>query len=249
MNFSKSKYFDFVLNTTNTIDGVQNYFKEHGAFDPQLAEVMIATIKPGAVVYDIGANIFEFTEIAARLAGPTGKVYSFEPQLNLVAGYREAQKLNSYEDAAEINVYDFGLSNEDANVVLNIPVTNVGGASFSDKFVEYSNTFGIRNDTQSVVSVKRLDSLDIPETIPDFIKIDIEGAEWLAWQGFPEHVKKARSIVAEIGTYTEKELLEEYLNGRSAYHMNGEVISWGDPQVLYDFIVTNHRTQYNIWFK
>ena len=36
-------------------------------------------IKRGMVVYDIGANVGFYTLLASKLAGDTGRVYSFEP--------------------------------------------------------------------------------------------------------------------------------------------------------------------------
>jgi FkbM family methyltransferase len=40
-----------------------------------------AQIRPGDIVWDIGANIGLYTLVAARLVGPLGRVYAFEPHL------------------------------------------------------------------------------------------------------------------------------------------------------------------------
>ena len=38
------------------------------------------TIAPGSTVIDVGANIGCFTMVAAKLVGPTGRVFALEPE-------------------------------------------------------------------------------------------------------------------------------------------------------------------------
>jgi len=45
----------------------------HGDYEPNIQEVFMKHIKPGAVVYDIGANIGFFAMVAARLSVPSAK--------------------------------------------------------------------------------------------------------------------------------------------------------------------------------
>ena len=55
----------------------QHYLR--GDVEPPLQDVLAGLLKPGMVFYDLGANIGFFSLLAAKLVGPAGKVFSFEP--------------------------------------------------------------------------------------------------------------------------------------------------------------------------
>jgi hypothetical protein len=50
-----------------------------GAFEPITVAACGRLIRPGDTILDIGANIGALTLPMARMAGPAGKVYTFEP--------------------------------------------------------------------------------------------------------------------------------------------------------------------------
>src|SRR4051794_32864724 len=50
-----------------------------GTSEPQEQALLKQWLKPGAVFYDVGANIGFFSTLAGRLVGNTGAVYAFEP--------------------------------------------------------------------------------------------------------------------------------------------------------------------------
>ena len=50
-----------------------------GTLEPPVQEALRRLIAPGAVFYDVGANVGFFTILGARLVGPAGRVVAFEP--------------------------------------------------------------------------------------------------------------------------------------------------------------------------
>jgi len=180
--------------------------KYRGIWEPDVTKWMINNIKPGWKCLDIGFNIGYFSEILARLVGSKGLVIAFEPNKKLIDNYLKAKEHNNYENVAEIIINNFGLSNENCNAELIIPKTNPGGAGVS------KNLYDIDNDNyeKQQIEIKRLDSIDIEDV--DFIKMDIEGSEPLAWEGFPENIKNCPLMIAELGYYHPKSFLEELNN-------------------------------------
>jgi len=52
-------------------------------------------VKPGGVVFDVGANIGQYSLLASRLVGNTGRVYAFEPDTEVLKKLRENIDLNA----------------------------------------------------------------------------------------------------------------------------------------------------------
>jgi FkbM family methyltransferase len=218
-SFVKNRYLDFYLFAGYDNDFVHQVYKSNGgSFDPAIAEWIVNNVKEGWIVYDVGANMFEFTEMCARLSGKNGKVYSFEPQKHLIDKYNEAKSLNSYDDVADIFIYDVGLGSINEDKEFRVNPNNFGGSSFSKEFTNPANhavNWEIHN-----LSVVRADSLNLPDTIPDLIKVDIEGYEEEFWNGCPNFIKNAKNIIMEVGPYTTESFLKDVMSGRTAYDIH-----------------------------
>src|SRR3989304_1382083 len=59
------------------IDTRINFFL--GTYEIEQTLAFEANLRPGAVVYDIGAHVGYYTLLASVLCGPSGKVFAFEP--------------------------------------------------------------------------------------------------------------------------------------------------------------------------
>lgn len=137
--------------------------------------VLLAFLKPGGVVLDIGANVGTVTVPLALAAKRVGsRVIAFEPYPRHVEWNRKNLILNHVED--QVTIVECGLSSEpgEATLLLHNPETGagIGNASVAEP--------GLDEGCQSVTI--RLNTLD--ELWPTFgsprldaIKIDIEGHE------------------------------------------------------------------------
>ena len=73
-----------------------------GTTEPEEQEALVSWLQSGQVFYDIGANVGFFAVLAARLVGPTGKVYAFEPFPQSTEAIRKNAALNGFEQIVEV---------------------------------------------------------------------------------------------------------------------------------------------------
>lgn len=65
-----------------------------GSFERYSTKILCKIIKPGWIIYDIGANIGYYTILFSKLTGMKGKVYSFEPDQDNCRLLQKNIKLN-----------------------------------------------------------------------------------------------------------------------------------------------------------
>lgn len=144
-------------------------------------------IKPGDVVFDVGANIGWYT-ISILLARRGATVYAFEP---IKSNYQYLLKNLELNNQKTDKVYNFGFSDVNQTVEF----------FFDVKCATASSMANLREDASTLTEqceVKRMD--DFITTLPkfkklDFIKCDVEGAELLVFRGAVETLKKYKPIV------------------------------------------------------
>jgi FkbM family methyltransferase len=160
--------------------------------EPDVDLVLGALLGPELTFYDIGANVGYYTLIGARLVGPTGRVIAFEPAPRHLAKLLHNVALNYL---GNVSVRSEALG--DADGMGSFAISSIPGhhrlaaqTTASDRIVGYVE-----------VSVRRLDGLIEAEKLPlpDFIKMDIEGAEVKALIGAGETLRRSRpALVIEL---------------------------------------------------
>ncbi|MBI2813951.1 MAG: FkbM family methyltransferase [Opitutae bacterium] len=169
-----------------------------GAYEPHTIKAYAPLIRPGAVVFDIGANIGAHTLHFARLAGPTGRVFAFEPTEFACAKLRANLALNPAL-AERVSLQQFFLV---AHRAVTTPPTVAASWPVADSG-ETNAWHGRAEDSSRAAAVTADDfCARAGVTRIDFVKLDVDGHEWSVLQGFSETLARFRPvIVVEIAPF------------------------------------------------
>ncbi len=144
--------------------------------------VLRTLIRPGDVVWDVGAHHGYVTLLAARRVGPAGRVHSFEPDTRNARILRRHLRWNRVHNA---KVHPVALGAEDGTA-------RFGGDSTSKTLALGQGTGRVTVRTgRSLFGAGEADP-------PSFIKIDVEGAEAQVLQGALDLVATDGLIVVAV---------------------------------------------------
>lgn len=154
-----------------------------GRWEPESHRVFARLIKPGQTVFDLGANNGIHSLLFSKLVGSGGKVFSFEPLPENIA---EIEKNISLNSISNIRIIPAAIGDQDGETTF-----------FLGHFNKQGSIVGIGSQTGKQVPVKLMTLKTViakERANPDFIKIDIEGAESSALLGFGELISKIRPV-------------------------------------------------------
>lgn len=144
-----------------------------GVWEKQIHDALERVVKPGNVVYDIGANAGILTiDLAAHLRGDV-TIIAFEPIPSLAHAVALSASINGFGD--RIRVYDVMLGRREGEASLFVPRHSIHASA--------------RSREAGAVELRRrvmtLDGLIAARAIPppDVVKIDVEGGEMEVFAG------------------------------------------------------------------
>jgi FkbM family methyltransferase len=147
-----------------------------GVYESEKQQSITRTVQPNTVFYDVGANVGFYTLLGSLLVG-AGKVFAFEPLLHNLKYLRQHLALNHIQNVE----------------VLEVAVSDENGAALFE--VEATGSMGHLSHGGTVkVQTAAIDSLLEQGKIlpPDYIKMDIEGAELAALRGAQRCIQQYR---------------------------------------------------------
>jgi FkbM family methyltransferase len=160
-----------------------------GTYEPELQSALRELIPPGAIIFDVGANIGYVSLLLAKAAGESGKVFAFEALPSNVDQLRRNVALNNMQK--RVMVIDRAVTRSSGPV--NFLVHASGGMG------KVAGSAGREDKYESEVSVLGI-SLDEfvygqGNPAPQVVKMDIEGGEVLALPGMQRVLNEARPLM------------------------------------------------------
>jgi FkbM family methyltransferase len=162
------------------------------AYDRSVFRAMQRLIRPGDIVFDVGAHIGEMSVLAARLCGPAGKVYAFEPVPDSCERIRENVALNAVQN---IDVQPVAIGERTGTVGMNVfPAAYSGWNSLGQPVYAGSEGAPIATTASVEVPCTTLDEFCAAQEIAriNFLKVDVEGYECEVFRGAARMLREQR---------------------------------------------------------
>jgi FkbM family methyltransferase len=144
-----------------------------------------------AVVWDIGANLGLFA-LPAALKATRGRVYAFEPDVELAANLVRSLRLRQNKD---LNVSSLSIAVSNTDGTANFQISKYSRALNKLEGVgKWNDAKVVTDDLRSVVTM-RIDTLSQTLAVPTALKVDVEGAEMLVIEGGEKTISKHRPAI------------------------------------------------------
>lgn len=176
----KDKRGDDIAVLTNDTH-ISRWVEESGELchDRTVRERIVKHIKHGDVVIDLGANIGDHTIAYAQAVGLSGAVYAFEPRYDAFACLMVNMSRFPQVTCAPFAIGD-DMHLSFLNYTPNAGASHVGGGPKDGGHYD-------------PIVITSLDNLDFPQV--NFIKLDIEGSEFMALKGARSTIIRCRPII------------------------------------------------------
>jgi len=179
-----------------TVMGHKMYLAPHGPISLELAtkgiweesetELIKKIVSDGDVVLDLGANIGYYTMIFAKLIGPKGKVFAFEPEPNNFELLKKNLTINGYQNST---IEDAAVSDENGEVKLYL----------HESMATNHRIFYSKSVSKNFVVVKKIKLDDYFKNNPikkriSFVKMDVEGSEFGVLKGMTTILNENKNL-------------------------------------------------------
>jgi FkbM family methyltransferase len=189
-----------------------------GTWELDFATALQKNIQSGWVCYDIGGYKGYYSGVMA-LNGAR-EVYIFEPMPANAAKIRKLMELNP---SLPIHLKEYAVSDHSGKAVFKLMPEETMGKLHDSSFQK--DDLSLMEITVNCITLDELVATGLPE--PDFIKIDVEGAEEFVLKGASELLKRKRPfLMIEVHS---PQIGQQCLNVLNSYYKQITVFETGLP--------------------
>jgi len=195
-------------------------FDHRDFYESETTSFLGAVLRPGDAFLDVGAHIGYFSMVAAALVGPTGAVFSFEPETANFAHLLEHVELNA---AWHVQPVHMAVGERPHVARFFVNADNDGGHALWDVATHPECERTRRGGERRPVYVTSLDRYFEGRTFASLkaIKLDVEGSEVAALRGAEQLLLRHRVpfVIAEVNRFaleamgTSERELRDYMTG------------------------------------
>ncbi|MCI2426187.1 FkbM family methyltransferase [Candidatus Acetothermia bacterium] len=139
-----------------------------GNYEQEKQILFTRTVREGSIVYDVGAHVGFYTLLASEIVGQSGKVIAFEPLPRNLCYLNKHLSLNK---CGNVKVIEATVAEESGTAFF------TEGADSSMGHISLAGNIEIKKVAIDELVLNR----EIPP--PEYLKIDVEGAELLVLSG------------------------------------------------------------------
>jgi FkbM family methyltransferase len=161
----------------------------YGNYEFEMMKAIQDFVKPGNVVYDVGAHVGYFTLLISILAGPKGYCFAFEPSPPVSQRLETNIHKNKWKLDANVQIMKMALFDEVGEREFFL-----GGSTSTGRLTRFAEN--VPREKLVVVPLSTIDNLTkagIPA--PQVIKIDVESAEDHVIRGAIHTLKKTAPVL------------------------------------------------------
>ena len=199
-----------------------------GVFGPRDTQTVKDNVFSGNIVVDLGANIGYFTCLLAKIVGEGGKVFAFEPDPRNLKLLRRNIQENDYKN---VIIADKAVSDVNGSCTLYSSQKKFGANRIFESKKNQTHDF-IPIKSETICLDDYFEKQNLLKKI-DFIKIDVEGSEFRAFNG----MKKILELNNNLKIFTEiaPSLLED------AGSSGKQVLDFLQEHKFINFFISDNR--------
>jgi FkbM family methyltransferase len=157
-------------------DQISQAVFSYGCHEPHLTSLVLPFLKPGMTVFDIGANIGYYTVLMARRVGVAGMVHAFEINDHVIELLEENIR---FANIRNVKIVKRAVANTTGQREFFVPAVGDEGEGSLKKSNRYEAVTTVKVPSVSLDDYVKQNEINKV----DFIKIDVEGAEYEVFEG------------------------------------------------------------------